>query len=87
MSTGILGSLVARDAFAIAGASATAFTTTHGSKAYGLDTGSGGDITLITEGGTTLTYTAVAAGRIIPLVVTHVTATTATGLKGYKAWV
>lgn len=85
--SGILGSLVARGGFAIAGASATSFVTTYGSKAYGLDTGAGGDITLITEDGDTLVYLAQPANRIIPMVVTHVTATTATGLKGYKATV
>ena len=81
---GILGSLIARGGFAIT-PSATALVTTYGSKAYGLDTGSGGDFTVTTEDGDVLTYTAQPANRIIPVVITHVTASTATGIKGYKA--
>lgn len=46
--------------------------------------GSGGDINLITKGGTTLVFTAVPTGAILPVRVSRVkaTSTTASGLVG-----
>jgi hypothetical protein len=66
----------ALDAFAIT-PSATAFATPPRAILVGV----GGTITVTTYKGTSLTLT-VSAGSIIPLVVTHVTAATATNLVG-----
>ena len=63
-----------------------AFTITPGASALtvvprAIYVGTGGTITVTTWKGTTLTLTVV-DGSILPLVVTHVTAATATGIVG-----
>lgn len=67
----------ALDAIAIT-PSATPFAT----PVRSIYIGGAGDITVTTFRGTSVTFT-VPAGFILPLVCTHVTAATATGLRGF----
>ena len=66
----------ALDAFAIT-PSATAFAT----PPRAIYVGVGGTVTLTTYKGTSVTFT-VPSGGLVPIVATHVTAATATGLVG-----
>lgn len=47
----------------------------------GIFVGGAGDVTVTTWGGTSITFT-LPAGALLPLVCTHVTAATATGIRG-----
>lgn len=69
------------DAFAVTPSDSTAFTI----MARALYVGTTGDVTLITRGGTTLTFTAVPAGAIIPVRCSQVktTGTTASNIVGF----
>jgi len=76
-----LGSFVARGGFNItAGASPLA------KQAHGIYVGGTGNLTVTCADGSVLSFTAVAAGTILPIRVTHVTAATATGLIGFRAF-
>lgn len=76
-----LGSFVARGGFVITpGAGAMA------KQAHGIYVGGAGNISVTCPDGSTLTFTAVPAGTILPIRATHVTAATATGLIGFRAF-
>lgn len=77
--SGILGSSIARGAFAI-----TPSASPLANPAYGLYTGSGGDLTVTGKDGVSVQFFGVPAGSTLPIHVTHVTAFTGTGLVGYK---
>jgi len=79
-------SFVARDAKAITPHDTNPVAAPNG-KVRGVRVGGAGSLSVITEGGTTVTFSAVAAGETIPLIVTHVrsTGTTATNIIGYVA--
>ena len=86
MATNIIGSSIARDMFAIT-PQATNPVGGSGSlkKAYGIEVTVAGTVVIRTEGGTSDISVTLAAGRILPVVVTHVRATsTATGIFGYS---
>ena len=89
MATNIIGSSIARDIFAIT-PHATNPVGGSGSikKAYGIKVTAAGTVVIRTEaqgaGGSDVTVT-LAAGETLPVVVTHVRATsTATGIFGYS---
>lgn len=77
-------SFVARDAVAITPHNTNPVSAPAG-KVRGLRIGGSGSLVVVTEGGTEITFSAVAAGETIPLIVTTVkaTGTTATGIVGY----
>lgn len=78
--SGILGSSIARGAFAI-----TKSASPLAVPAYGIYVGGAGDVVVTGKDGVNVTFTAVPAGVTLPINVTHVlTATTATNLVGYK---
>lgn len=70
----------ADDAFTIVPSDSVNFTT----PARAIYSGAGGDITLVTPGGTTILFSAVPAGMILPVKATRVnaTGTIATNLVG-----
>ena len=51
-----------------------------GGPAYGLYVGGTGDLTVTTRRGESVTFAAVPAGSFLPIIVTHVTAMTATAV-------
>lgn len=76
----ILGSFVARGGRAITGTG-----TISGGKVYGLYIGGAGNITVTCDDDTSLVFTNVAAGTILPVIVKAVTTLTATGVIGFNA--
>ena len=71
---------VASDAVNVTPSDATVLAPTWG----GLFVGGAGNVAVVTEEGTTLTFTGVLAGSVLPIVVTRVraTGTTATNIVG-----
>ena len=78
----IVQSYVSRDAFAITPNDGASLAK----KAYGIYVGTTGNIRVLTEGGTDITFNSVPAGYILPFVVTKVfaTSTTASNLVGCR---
>lgn len=76
-------SYVAKDAFAVTPSDVTVFSP----EARGLYVGGAGNVAVVTKGGTTVTFTGVAAGTVLPIRVTKVmsTNTTATAIIGFKS--
>lgn len=77
MTMRLIGSYIAKDVVEI-----TPSPDALESPVYGLKVTTGGDITYTTKAGTTITET-VLDGERIPVIITHVTAATASGLIGY----
>lgn len=78
----ILGSLVAKGAFAI-----TPSASPLAVRATGIYVGVTGNVTITGADGVSVQFLNVPAGFTIPVEVTHVTAATATGLIGYRPYV
>lgn len=88
MSTTMLNSAIARDIWAIT-PHATNPVGGSGSvkKAYGIKVTGAGTVVIRTEGGSSDVTVTLAAGETLPVVVTHVRATsTATGIFGYSIY-
>lgn len=72
--------IIPSDAFSITPSDSTLI------KAIGFYVGVGGDVAVVTEGGSTVTHVGAAAGAYYPLQITKVllTGTTATSILGYR---